>query len=134
VIPVLEGCAVPRPGPLFVEQPEIHLHPRAQGELAQILCDASKRRQMIVETHSEHMINRARRLVAEGKMAPDHVVIHYIDRDEDGSHAVTIGVDDAGDFTRDWPDGFYDERYRETMKIAEAQARRSRRRSRKAAG
>jgi hypothetical protein len=123
VLPVLEGCASPGPGPLFVEQPEIHLHPRAQGELAQILCDASRRRQMIVETHSEHMINRARRLVAQGKLKASDVVIQYIDRDKDGSHAITIGLDDAGDFTRDWPDGFFDERFRETMLIAEAQAR-----------
>ena len=34
VLPVLEGCALPGPGPLFIEQPEIHLHPRAQGQLA----------------------------------------------------------------------------------------------------
>jgi hypothetical protein len=125
VIPVLEGCAAPGPGPLFVEQPEIHLHPRAQGELAQILCIASRKRQMIVETHSEHMINRARRLVAEGSMQADDVAIQYIDRNKSGSYAVSIGLDDAGDFTRDWPDGFFDERYRETMKIAEAQAKRA---------
>lgn len=124
VLPVLEGCSAPGPGPLFIEQPEIHLHPRAQGQLAQILCDASRRRQMIVETHSEHMINRARRLIAEGKMPAEHVIIQYIDRDEDGSHATTIGLDSAGDFTSDWPDGFYDERYHETLLIAEAQARR----------
>ena len=80
---------------------------------------------MIVETHSEHMINRARRLVAEGRMKADDVIIHYIDRDNHGSHAITIGLDEAGDFTRDWPDGFYDERYVETMKIAEAQAKRA---------
>jgi hypothetical protein len=125
VLPVLEGCAAPGPGPLFVEQPEIHLHPRAQGELSQILCDASRKRQMIVETHSEHMVNRARRLVAEGTMKPEDIVIQYIDRDEGGSHAVAIGLDDAGDFTRDWPGGFFDERYRETMKIAEAQAKKA---------
>lgn len=127
VMPVLEGCALPGPGPLFIEQPEIHLHPRAQGQLAQILCDTSKRRQMIVETHSEHMINRARRLIAEGKLAATDVIIHYIDRDADGSHVQTIGLDELGDFTADWPDGFYDERYHETMKIAEAQARKARR-------
>ena len=127
VLPVLEGCALPGPGPLFIEQPEIHLHPRAQGQLAQILCDTSKRRQMIVETHSEHMINRARRLIAEGKLAAENVIIHYIDRNTDGSHAQTIGLDKLGDFTADWPDGFYDERYHETMKIAEAQARKGRR-------
>lgn len=126
VIPVLEGCALPGDGPLFVEQPEIHLHPRAQGQLAQVLCEASERRQMIVETHSEHMINRARRLVVEGKMDADDVIIHYVDRDADGSNVVTIGLDADGDFTRDWPDGFYDERYHETMKIAEAQAKRAR--------
>ena len=127
VLPVLEGCAHPGPGPLFIEQPEIHLHPRAQGQLAQILCDTSKRRQIIVETHSEHMINRARRLIAENKMSAKDVIIHYIDRDGEGSHIQTIGLDDLGDFTSDWPEGFYDERYHETMKIAEAQARRARR-------
>lgn len=125
VIPVLEGCAAPGPGPLFIEQPEIHLHPRAQGEVAQILCDASRRRQMIVETHSEHMINRARRLVAEGKMKAQDVIIQYIDRNAEGSNALTIELDDAGDFTADWPDGFFDERYRETMQIAKAQAKRA---------
>jgi hypothetical protein len=125
VIPVLEGCASPGPGPLFVEQPESHLHPRTQGELAQILCIASRKRQMIVETHSEHMINRARRLVAEGSMRASDVAIQYIDRNKSGSYAVSIDLDDAGDFTRDWPDGFFDERYRETMKIAEAQAKQS---------
>jgi len=80
---------------------------------------------MIVETHSEHMINRARLLVVEGKMKAQDIAIQYIDRGVDGSYAVSIDLDDAGDFTRDWPDGFYDERYRETMKIAEAQARRA---------
>ncbi len=125
VIPVLEGCASPGPGPLFVEQPEIHLHPRAQGHLAQILCKASGKRQIIVETHSEHMVNRARRLIAEGEMSAEDVIIQYIDRGPDGSHAIAIGLDEAGDFTRDWPDGFYDERYVETMKIAEAQAKRA---------
>ncbi len=125
VLPVLEGLASPGYGPLFIEQPEIHLHPRAQGALAQILCLASKKRQLIVETHSEHMINRARRLVAEGHMKAEDVVIQYVDRDKDGSHATMIELDAAGDFTRDWPDGFFDERYQETMKIAEAQSRRA---------
>lgn len=125
VIPVLEGCAAPGPGPLFVEQPEIHLHPQAQGELAEILCKASSARQMIVETHSEHMINRARRLIAEGSMEASHVIIQYIDRGNDGSSALAIDVDDKGDFKQDWPNGFYDERYNETMRIAAAQAGRA---------
>lgn len=122
VIPVLEGCAMHLPGPLFIEQPEIHLHPRAQGQLAQIICETSRYRQVIIETHSEHMINRARRLVAEKKLSASDVMIHYVDRDEGGSHALTIELDELGNFSRDWPEGFYDERYWETMKIAEAQA------------
>jgi hypothetical protein len=125
VIPVLEACSTRGPGPLFVEQPEIHLHPRAQGELAELLCNASRRRQMIIETHSEHMINRARRLVAEGKMQARDIVVQYVDRDQDGSRAQAIDLDEAGDFVQDWPEGFFDERFKETMKIAEAQAKRS---------
>jgi predicted ATPase len=125
VIPVIEGCADAGPGPLFVEQPEIHLHPKAQGDLAQLLCVASLKRQMIVETHSEHMVNRARLLVAEGVLKPSDVVIQFVDRDKNGSRVTLIDLDAAGNFSRNWPGGFFDERYHETMRIADAQAGRA---------
>jgi hypothetical protein len=52
VIPVLHACLSDAPSPLFVEQPEIHLHPQAQANVAELLCKASLSRQVVVETHS----------------------------------------------------------------------------------
>jgi hypothetical protein len=115
VIPVLWACLSNSWAPLFIEQPEIHLHPKAQGTLADFICETSRRRQVIVETHSVHMINRARIMIAQGKLPPGHVVVNYVDRKRDGSHVHTIPILDNGDFGGEWPDGFFDERYEDTM-------------------
>lgn len=119
VIPVLRACMSPASGPLFVEQPEIHLHPRAQSTLADILCETSLNRQVIVETHSVHMINKARVLVAEGKLKPEHVSIVFINRTQTGSHTHAIPIREDGEFAEEWPKefGFFDERYHDTLAL-----------------
>ena len=117
VLPVVRGCLSGSSGPLFVEQPEIHLHPKAQGIVADYLCKASKQRQVVVETHSEHLINRARIQVAHGDLDPANVVINYVSRDGRGSHVFTIRLNADGEFDRQWPDGFFDERYEDTMTL-----------------
>ncbi len=106
-------------GLLVVEQPEIHLHPRAQGTLAEVLCRTSGYRQVIVETHSVHMINRARILVARGEMHPDHVLVNFVTRTRAGSRVHPIPILENGDFGAPWPDGFFDERYQDTMQLLE---------------
>lgn len=116
-IPVIQGCLSNARGLLFVEQPEIHLHPKAQGVIADLLCQTSSQRQVIVETHSVHMINRARILVAKGDMDPDHVVINYIKRTPEGSEIKTIPILRNGDFGAEWPSGFFDERFEDTMRL-----------------
>lgn len=118
-IPVIRGCISDSLCPLFLEQPEIHLHPKAQGELADLICRTSRRRQVIVETHSEHMINRARILIAEGKLISEDVVILYVDRGKLGSNVQEIGLNESGDFTSEWPSGFFDERYHDSMRLVE---------------
>jgi len=117
VIPVITACLSDRDGPLFVEQPEIHLHPKAQGTVAELLCGTSLHRQVFIETHSVHMINRARLQVAQGFLDPKRVVIIYVDRDSDGSHAQMIPLKENGDFGATWPGGFFDERYEDTMAL-----------------
>ncbi len=119
VIPILRACMSFAAGPLFVEQPEIHLHPHAQGVLSEILCRASLDRQVVVETHSVHMINRARILVAEGKISPDHVIVNFVGKTTSGSRVHTIPILNGGDFGREWPAeyGFFDERYQDTMHL-----------------
>ena len=122
VIPVITACLSDRRGPLIVEQPEIHLHPKAQATLAELLCDTSHRRQVLVETHSEHMINRARLRIARGDLDHRNVVIVYVDRDRRGSRVSTIPLKENGDFGADWPGGFFDERYEDTMALLQLKA------------
>jgi hypothetical protein len=117
VIPVIAACLTKRVGPLFVEQPEIHLHPKAQGAIAELLCRTSLHRQVLIETHSVHMINRARLQIAKGLLDHKNVVIVYVDRDSRGSRVLTIPLDKTGDFATDWPGGFFDERYEDTMAL-----------------
>jgi hypothetical protein len=115
VIPVLQACLSGAEGPLFLEQPEIHLHPKAQGIVAELLCQTSRRRQVIIETHSVHMVNAARILVAKGELNPEHVIINFIKRTSSGSHVYQIPILKNGDFGAVWPEGFFDERYQDTM-------------------
>ena len=117
VIPVIKGCLSRSFGPLVIEQPEIHLHPKAQSQVADLICESSKFRQLFVETHSEHMINRARIKILEGKLNPQDVIILYVDKTNVGSKITSIGITADGDFTQSWPKGFFDERYNDSMTL-----------------
>lgn len=80
---------LPDHGTLAVSQPEIHLHPSVQADLADYFVKASKKRGMryIVETHSEYLINRMRLLVAKGVIAPGDLSVIYLSNDGTRSQA-----------------------------------------------
>ena len=110
VLPVLVALLVAEPGQLvYLEQPEVHLHPRAQAALAEILADAAKRGvRVVLETHSELLLLAVQSLVAEGKLSPDLVKLHWFTRREDGVTEVrSAELDEAGAFG-DWPEDFSD--------------------------
>lgn len=117
VIPVLHAALSNAQGLLVIEQPEIHLHPRAQGIVADLLCQTSHFRQVIVETHSVHMINHARLLIAKGDLRHDQVIVNYVQRNSSGSEVRSIPILRNGDFGAEWPAGFFDERYEDTMHL-----------------
>lgn len=109
-LPVLVALLVAESGQLvYLEQPEIHLHPRAQAALAEILADAAKRGvRVVVETHSELLLLAVQSLVAERKLSPDLVKLHWFTRREDGVTEVSSAeLDHAGAFG-DWPEDFGD--------------------------
>ncbi len=97
------------PGQLvYIEQPEIHLHPLAQYKLAAIIAEASKRGVLVViETHSDILIRGVQTLVAKGELDPAIVKLHWFSRSpEDGSTTVTCAeLDETGSFG-DWPQDF----------------------------
>ena len=117
VIPVLAELIKTTGGLLLLEEPELHLHPQAQAELGQLLAEAVQAResfQLIAETHSEHVVLRLRRLVREGKLPHDLVQILYVDQNEEGkSSIIELPIDEYGEFTEDWPGGFFEERMNE---------------------
>ena len=71
---------------VLIEEPEIHLHPKAQAELAEVLAETAKAedKQIIMTTHSEHLVERLLLLVAEGGLTPDDLAIFSFEKDEKG--------------------------------------------------
>jgi len=108
-LPLLVALHVAAPGQMvYVEQPELHQHPRAQSALALVLANAAKRGvRVVAETHSSLLLLGIQSLVAEGKLPEDLVKLHWFTRDaKDGSTKVdSAELDKAGRFG-DWPEDF----------------------------
>ena len=84
---------------VLIEEPEIHLHPKAQADLASVLIEESKSgdKQMLITTHSEHVLGRLLTLVAEGSLSADELSIYSFEKDEEGvCSASEIEVTDRG--------------------------------------
>lgn len=126
VLPFLVGgFALPAESAYFVEQPELHLHPKAQAELGEYLLQLYKRSvQTLIETHSEHLILRLQQHVAAGQIDPDDIRILYVgnaERDDEGhpfEEITRIGLNRAGQFTTPWPKGFFPEKLQESKRLA----------------
>ncbi|WP_229725472.1 AAA family ATPase [Hymenobacter baengnokdamensis] len=75
---------VPEGSTVILEQPEIHLHPAVQAGLADVFIDAIKRRklQIILESHSEHLLQRLQRRMAEEIIEPDAVKLYFTSIEE----------------------------------------------------
>jgi hypothetical protein len=97
---------------VYLEEPEIHLHPRAQVKLADILADAAKRGiRVVAETHSTLLLTAIQTLVAKGELKPELVKLHWFQRDpKTGVTEVTsTDLDQNGAFSdSDWPEDFDD--------------------------
>jgi hypothetical protein len=109
-LPVVVALLAAAPGQVvYLEQPEIHLHPRAQVALASLLLDATKRGVVVIaETHSDLLLRSVLRGVAAGEADPSLVALHWFERDKDGATKVTTGKLDAAGTYGDWPVDFDD--------------------------
>jgi len=108
-LPVLVALHAAKPGQLvYIEQPEIHLHPRAQTAMAQILAKAAKRGvRVVVETHSSLLILGVQTLVAEGEISPELIKLHWFERRNGRTEITSRDLDETGAFG-DWPEDFAD--------------------------
>ncbi len=129
ILPVIvQGYYAPEDSLILLEQPEIHLHPRAQGALGDLLIDISKRgKKLIVETHSEHLIGRIQTGVAEETISQDDVAIYYFDPVEGGVQVRELKLDEMGHLASSGiPADFFAQGYEESLRHMKAVGRRIR--------
>lgn len=122
VIPVIIESFYARDDSLIlIEQPEIHLHPKAQSILGDLFIAASNngKRHFIIETHSEHLLNRVRRRIAEGKIKKEDVVIYYFENTSDGTSIQEVKLNKKGQYFK-FPKGFFEEDFREAFEHLKA--------------
>jgi predicted ATPase len=108
VLPVLVALLIARPGQVvYIEQPETHLHPKAQRALAGIFAHAATQQAtVVVETHSLIFVRAVQTLVAKQELAKELVKLHWVERDAKGDTTVTTReLDNAGAYG-DWPQDF----------------------------
>ena len=110
------------PGVDVIEHPEAELHPAAHADVAELLIDnlAGSTRPMIIETHSEMVLLRARRRIAEGRLPAKSVLIYWVQTEPGrGSILRKITINESGQVDN-WPDGVFIEDYDEIMAIRRA--------------
>ena len=95
---------------LLIENPEVHLHPAGQALVGQFLADVAHAGvQVIVETHSDHVLNGIRRSVKAGRITPEQVVIHFFrPRAGEATQVLSPQLDSSGNIDT-WPEGFFDQ-------------------------
>jgi hypothetical protein len=120
MFPILASLTVGRLS--IVEQPELHLHPRAQCELGDVFVHAASiGHHSVIETHSEHLILRLSRRIRETtrgqllpkglQLRPENALVYYFEPQPDGRTTIhRIRFDEQGEFLDVWPDGFFAER------------------------
>lgn len=126
-LPVLVLCYyVPEGSTLILEQPGIHLHPMVQSQLADLLIEVVTERnlQVIVESHSEHLLVRLQRRIAEGKVCRDKIGLYFCRNDEaEGvSTLEPLEVDRVGNI-RNWPENFFGDVMGDMFAMTDARAK-----------
>lgn len=122
ILPVLVLCYyAPKGSIILLEQPEIHLHPSVQSGLADVFIDAMKNRdvQIIVESHSEHLLRRLQRRVAEQIITPKQTALYFCEAESESSKLIPLNVDLFGNITN-WPTDFFGDEFGEMAAMTKA--------------
>ena len=126
VLPILVTCYVKKLTRIFIEQPELHLHPGAQCEIADefIISKNTNENEFVIESHSEHMLLRfmkRMRQTADGTLkaddplalTPDDICLLYVDNNGEFTYLNELELDEEGNLLDPWPHGFFEEGYKE---------------------
>ena len=125
-LPVLVHCYyAPEGSTLILEQPGIHLHPKVQSQLADLLIEVITERnlQILIESHSEHLLNRLQRRIAEEKISVDKTALYFCCNDEGISDIERLKMDEFGNITN-WPENFFGDEMGDLFAMTKAQRER----------
>lgn len=134
VLPILVQCGLDAQSgdrdrrPLqIIEEPEMHLHPAAHAELADIYLRTAQTTgtRFLIETHSETLLLRLRRRVAEGTFPAEMVGVFVVEQEDGVSSVRRVDLDQLGNLSDEWPEGYFSQDYHEVRELAAAQLRRS---------
>ena len=134
VLPVIvQSFYAPADSSVIIEQPELHLHPAVQQNLADLFIGAAKSRetgrdrnvQFIIESHSEHFLRRLQRRVAEGIISNEDVAVYFCDGGGAGSRITPLQVDLYGNILN-WPEGFFGDQITDIAEMQKAGIQRRR--------
>lgn len=125
ILPFIVAAVVKDRGFIAIEQPELHVHPRVQVGIGDLLTQVNKNVGFLVETHSEHLILRLLKRIrqtTDGELpegmkpvSKEDVAIIYLEASDSGVKTKRIHLDEDGEFQQHWPDGFFAERREELM-------------------
>ena len=128
-LPVLVLCYyAPEGSTLILEQPGIHLHPMAQADLADLLIEVTTERnlQILIESHSEHLLNRLQRRIAEEKISVDQTALHFCQNNDGVSTIDPLKMDKFGNI-ENWPPNFFGDEIGDLFAMTKAQRERQKR-------
>ena len=115
ILPFIVQCLIASEKIIIIEEPEIHLHPKLEADLAELIIESSIKRnnQFIIETHSEDFLLRLLKSVRLKKITPQEISINYISKPKNNSVVNKIKVNKYGQYQTPWKDNLFAERRRE---------------------
>jgi len=122
ILPAIVLCYyAPEGSIIMLEQPEIHLHPAVQAGLADVFLDAAKTRgiQIIFESHSEHLLKRLQRRIAEQQADPQKMALYFCRSEKGASYLEPLEIDLLGSIAN-WPRDFFGDQFGEMAAMTKA--------------
>lgn len=118
VLPVLVALlATPKGGLVIIENPEAHMHPQGQTKLGELCARAAASGvQVVIESHSDHLMDGMRIAIREGLVSNDSVIFHYFSRRDGVVIRNSPAIDQEGRVS-EWPEGFFDQHRRNAASL-----------------
>lgn len=122
ILPIIVTGLIAKPGEkIIIENPEIHLHPKAQSALIEFLIKvANTGVQIFIESHSDHVLNALRLAAKNGSLIPEDVNILFFERENNDTKIIKPTIDSNGRLDH-WPEDFFDETAKSLASLAAGQ-------------